>query len=359
MIKVAQPFFGKEEQEAAARVIASGNVSAGIEVKKFEEAFAKHVHKKHAIAVSSGTSALMAAIMCRNRKGDTMVPAFSFPATALVPDLFGNDLIFVDITSNFCMSHDDMLEKITPTTEVAIPVHLYGRRCDEISEIYETCMDYGITCITDSCQAPAPWSADYTDIACYSFYATKNITTGEGGMIVTNDDSLANEMRMIINHGQSKKYYHVINGINMRMTDIAAAIGSVQLAKYESIQKTRHKIAKYYSDNIESDFIRAPQYESTYHEYHLYTVLNNIGISRERMQRYLQKRDIETSVHYPYPIYKQPIFRRSYLGTECPITEIACSVVLSLPCHPNLTEDQIEYIVETINNITRDDVLDV
>lgn len=359
MIKVAQPYFGTEEREAVSRVIASGNVASGEEVKNFEKEFAKHVNKRYAIAVSSGTSALMAAIMYRNSKEDVMVPAFSFPATAIVPDLFGNDLVFADINKNRCISHSSILENMTPNTEVIIPVHLYGRRCDDMEKIYETCNEYGITCILDSCQSVAPWSAQYSDLACYSFYATNNITTGEGGMVVTNDDSIAQEIRLIINHGQVKKYCHTVSGVNLRLTDIAAAIGRVQLRKYKKIQQRRHEIAKFYSDNLQSDFITAPEYESKCHDYHQYVVTKEFYVDRERVQRYLLKRDIETAVHYPCPIYKQPIFRRSYLGTECPNAEYASASVLSLPCHPNLTDEQIEYIVETINKIPGSEIVDL
>lgn len=351
MIKVSEPYFDSREREAVARVIASGNIASGVEVKKFEEEFAKHVGKNHAIAVSSGTAALMAAMMDLDCTGNIIVPAFSFPATAIIPDMFGGTLVFADIMRDYSISLQDIKNKITPMTDAVIPVHLYGRRCEDMDEIYEVCCDNGVSCIVDSCQAPSRWSATPCDIACYSFYATKNITTGEGGMIVTDDGVAAESMRQIINHGQIKKYTHTTSGINLRLTDIAAAMGRVQLDKYDDILAKRKHIAKYYSENIVSGVVHKRMYEDNMHDYHQYVVNVNPIANRDKVQKYLYSRDIETAVHYPMPIYKQPLFRNSYKGVSCRMADSVSKVVLSLPCHPGITQEQLEFIVETINDM--------
>src|SRR5579863_8916690 len=240
MIPIAQPLLGSEESDAILRVLASGQLAQGEHVAAFERRFAEVCHVREAVAVSSGTAALHLALLAHGiGQGDEVITTpFSFAATANVILLVGATPVFVDIERD-TYNLDPMLVEatITPRTKAILPVHLYGNPC-AMPQLQAIAKTHNIVLIEDACQAHAAAidgkPVGSFGIGCFSFYPTKNMTTGEGGMITTNDPAVAERLRLLRNHGQKERYSHTTLGYNLRMTDMQAAIGLVQIEKLET-----------------------------------------------------------------------------------------------------------------------------
>jgi perosamine synthetase len=258
----------------------------------------------------------------------------------------------------FNIDPEDIINKITSKTKAIIGVHLFGHPFD-VKVIQNICDGHKLLLIEDCAQAHG---AQYQGqnvgsfgSGCFSFYPTKNITTGEGGIITTDNDEVSESCRLLRNHGQSSKYYHTVLGYNYRMTDIQAAIGIVQLNKLNEFNKKRIQNAEYYNKHLKLDGMVTPHKEANVkHVYHQYVVkIENDSINRDVFMKYLTDNGIGCAVHYPLPIFSQPLYRD--LGytekiAKCPVTSDLVNRVLSLPVHPSLTEEDLKYIVETINN---------
>ncbi len=360
-IPIAKPITTEEELKSIEEVLKSGMLAQGKKVSEFEESFSDYIGVKNAIAVGNGTIALDIALKGLGMKqGDEVITTpFTFIATANSILYQNSKPVFADVDEKtFNLDTNDVLNKITGKTKAIIGVHLFGHPFD-VKPIQEICDDHGLLLIEDCAQAHG---AEYYGIkvggfgtGCFSFYPTKNITTGEGGIITTNDKGLTELCRLLRNHGQSSKYYHTILGYNYRMTDIQAAIGIIQLRKLDEFNRKRIQNAEYLNSNIKLKGIVTPYKEQNVkHVYHQYVVtVEEDLIYRDNFIEYLTSKGIGCAVHYPIPIHRQPMYKDLGYRDEnvnCPVAERLTKKVLSLPVHPALTDDNLRYISNIINN---------
>lgn len=353
MIPIAKPIIGKEEQDAILEVIASGQLVQGPKVREFEERFAEMCGAKYAIATSSGTTALHLAMLAHQigPSDEVITSPFSFIASANCALYVGAHPVFVDIEPDFfTIDPSKIEERITKNTKAIIPVHLYGQSCD-MDAIVKIAQKHNLTIIEDACQAHGttfngqPIGSFGT--ACYSLYATKNITTIEGGMIVTNDFQVAERARLLRAHGSPRTYEHVVLGYNMRLTDLSAAIGLVQLKKLSEWNSIRRANAEYLTKNLSKvNGIVTPKIrENSEHIFHQYTI--RIA-DRDHAAQKLKENGIGVGIHYPTPIHQQPLYKQLGYADVLPVSEAASREVLSLPVHPALTQTDLNHIVQTI-----------
>lgn len=361
-IPIAKPNFGKEEETAVKEVLESGIIVQGPRIKSFEEEFAEYIGVKFAVAVANGTIALDVALKAlKLGPGDEIItPSFSFIASCNSILFQNSKPVFVDIDPRtFNIDPSDVAEKITAKTKALIPVHLFGQpaKMDALKEIAE---DNRVFLVEDAAQAHG---AEYKgqkvgsigDVGCFSFYATKNMTTGEGGMITTNDPKLVRRARLIINHGQSQKYHHYTLGYNYRMTELCAAIGLVQLKKLDEFNEKRREHANLLTGRLCNFSGLTPPYveKDGKHVFHQYVVRveDTYPIERNKLAERLNEQGIGVAVHYPTPIYKQPLYLMlGYGSTVCPVTEDACKRVISLPIHPLVDKNDIQYILNVLKD---------
>ncbi len=361
MIPIAKPIISDEEVEEVVKVLRSGFIAQGPKVAEFEENFAEYVGVKHAVASSSGTTALHLALLAADiGPGDEVITTpFSFAATGNSILYVGAKPVFVDIDRKTYNIDPAKIEKaVTEDTKAIMPVHLYGQPAD-MDPINNTANDHDLTVIEDSAQAHgAMYNGEKTgslgDMGCFSFYPTKNMTTSEGGIITTDNSEMAEKARVLRAHGESERYNHVVLGYNFRMTDIAAAIGIVQLKKLEQFNKKRIENAKYLIENIdEIKGINSPYVASNVkHVFHQFTVRVEES-NRDQLMEFLKSRGIGTGIHYPKPIYKQKVYQESGFNAFCPESESASSEVLSLPVHPSLEKFELEEIVSALKDASK------
>ena len=356
MIPAAKPIIGDEERAAVDRVLRSGMLAQGPEVKAFEEEFSKHVEGRHCVAVNSGTSALHLGFIAAGIKpGDeVIVPSFSFAATANSVALAGGTPVFADIdpqTFNMYPAHVESL--ITPRTKAIMPVHLYGHIA-AMDQFEAICKKHNLILIEDSAQAHLatlngrPTGA-WGSVASFSFYPTKNMTAGEGGMVTTDSADIARMLRLLRNQGQEVIYQNEVVGFNNRMTDIHAAIGRVQLRKLPGWTATRQKNAEFLTANLKNvvtPFV-AP---GTTHAYHQYTIRieGEDAAKRDRFMAQIRERGVGCGVYYPTPIHRLPSFK---LQLDLPETEKVIKECVSLPVHPSLSNSDLEKIVTVVNDV--------
>lgn len=353
MIPAAKPIIGDDEQAAVDRVMRSGMLTMGPEVAAFETEFSALVEGRHCIAVNSGTSALHLSLLAAGiGVGDEVIlPSFSFAATANAVVLTGATPIFADIESDYFALDPAAVEAaITPRTRAVLPVHLYGHPASLVALKAITDRN-GILLIEDAAQAHASsmngspvgaWGA----AAAFSFYPTKNMTSGEGGLVSTGDDEIARTVRLLRNQGMEMRYANEIVGFNARMTDIHASIGRVQLAKLTGWTAQRQSNAAFLGENLRG-VITPPIAPGAVHVFHQYTIRIE-GHDRDRFAEELGKRGVGTGVYYPTPIHRLPSFA---LELDLPVTERTARQVLSLPVYPSLTSDELGTIVESVNAV--------
>jgi len=353
MISIAKPLIGEEEIEEVEKVLKSGFIAQGPKVAEFEEAFASYVGAEHAVAVSSGTTALHLSLLAAGVKdGDEVITTpFSFAATGNCALYVGARPVFVDIDPKTYNINPELIEgAITKKTKAILPVHLYGQpaKMDSINTIAK---EHDLVVIEDAAQAHGAMFQDKKvgslgDMGCFSFYPTKNMTTSEGGMITTNNPEMADKARILRAHGEKERYQHEILGYNFRMTDIAASIGLVQLKKLDGFNQKRIENAEYLTEHIKVLNGIKPPYVSpeVRHVFHQYTIRVEDG-KRKDIMEYLNQEGIGTGIHYPIPIYKQKLYQDLGYHDKCPETEKAASEVLSLPVHPALSIEELEKIV--------------
>ncbi|MFE0590824.1 DegT/DnrJ/EryC1/StrS family aminotransferase [Micromonospora echinospora] len=356
-IPPARPVIGEAEIDAAVRVLRSGRVVQGPEVAAFEEEFAELVVGRHCVAVNSGTSALQLTLMALGfGPGDEIiVPSFSFAASANSIRLVGAEPVFVDIEpGSFCLDPAAVEAAVGPRTKGIMPVHLYGHPAamDRIMAIAER---HGLAVVEDAAQAHGaalgghPVGA-FGTAGCFSFYPTKNMHSLEGGMITTADPALARTLRLLRNQGMEQRYANEIVGANMRMTDVAAAIGRVQLTQLAEWTEQRRSNAKFLDSRI-TGMVTPPVADAARHVYHQYTV--RVSGDRDAAQQRLTEAGIGNAVYYPTPIHRL----KPYLTADgkpgpwdLPETERAAAEVISLPVHPSLSPADLERIAEAANH---------
>lgn len=357
MINIAKPLIDDEEKQAVLEVLDSGILAQGPRVKAFEEAFAAMCGVKHAIATTSGTTALHTALLANEiGAGDEVITSpFTFIASANSILYVGARPIFVDIDPvTFNINPQLIEEAITPRTKAIMPVHLFGLSCD-MDPIMDIASRHGLKVIEDACQSHgASYHGNKVGsfgTGTFSLYPTKNITSAEGGMITSNDDALAESCRVIRQHGMRRRYYHDELGFNFRMTDIHAAIGLAQLTKLDKFNKSRINNARYLSENLKN--VQVPQIPDGYsHVFHQYTIRVQDG-KRDSLIDHLSHNGIGCGVYYPVPIHKQTYYINELgYNQSLPVSEQAAEEVLSLPVHPGLSQGDLDAIVAAVNSFT-------
>ncbi|MEV6107248.1 DegT/DnrJ/EryC1/StrS family aminotransferase [Streptomyces sp. NPDC051940] len=357
-IPAARPVIGEEEIEAAVRVLRSGRVVQGPEVAAFEEEFSELVAGRHCVAVNSGTSALQLTLMALGiGPGDeVIVPSFSFAASANSVRLVGAEAVFVDIEDgSFCVDPAAVEAAITPRTAAIMPVHLYGHPA-AMDRIMEIAGRHQLAVVEDAAQAHGaalggtPVGA-FGTAGCFSFYPTKNMHSLEGGMITTADAEIARTLRLLRNQGMEQRYANEIVGANMRLTDVAAAIGRVQLGRLPAWTEQRRANAAYLDEHITAGAVTPPVAEGARHVYHQYTV--RITGDRDTAQERLTAAGVGNAVYYPTPIHRlKPYWepdQKAGRTWDLPRTERAAAEVVSLPVHPSLEAADLERIAAAVN----------
>ncbi len=356
-IPIARPLIGDEEKRAVLEVMDSGQLAQGPRTEAFEEQFAAYIGTKHAIAVNSGTAALIVALQGHGiGPGDEVITtAFSFIATATSILAVGATPVFVDVDPfDLNIDPNAIEDAITDETRAIMPVHLYGGPAD-MAAIGEIAEDNDLIIVEDAAQAHGAefhgTRVGSFGTGCFSFYPTKNMTTGEGGIITTDDDDVATRCRQVRHHGQSRRYYHDVFGLNYRLTDIAAAIGIEQLKKLEGWNERRIANARALSGWLKHCELPRVR-EGDRHVFHQFTV--RVTGDRDVLQKRLQDAGVGSAVHYPIPIHQQPAIAELGLGEfHLPVAEAAASSVLSLPVHPSLSEDDLIRVAEAFNEAAR------
>ncbi len=340
-VPIADPDVGPTEIDAVGDVLESGQLSAGDEVDVFESEFADYCGVDHGVATSNGTTALHAALEALELgEGDTVLTTpFSFIATANAVRLAGATPVFADVDERTYNLDPDAAAAVLRERDVdaIVAVHLYGlpAAMDRLRDLADA---HDVPLIEDAAQAhgaevDGERVGSLGDVACFSFYPTKNMTTGEGGMITTDRDDVAERAASFINHGRSGHDSHERVGHNFRMTDMAAAIGRVQLEKLPDYIDARRRSARRYDEALEDTPIQAPvEPADRTHVYHQYTVRCD---DREALREHLADHNVDSSVYYPTPIHEQPAY--SHVDHSAPVAESAAREVLSVPVHPGLS----------------------
>lgn len=349
-IPVAKPLIGRDDIRAVVKVMKSGGLAQGPQVLNFEKNFSKFVGDRECVAVNSGTSALHLALLSLGiGPGDeVVVPSFTFAATANSVALTGAIPVFVDIDPATYNIDPNLIEAaITPKTRAIQVVHLYGLPAD-MPKIKQIAEKHKLLLIEDAAQAHlaevnGQQVGTFGDAAAFSFYPTKNMTSGEGGMVVLKDEAAARLCRLYRNQGMEQRYQNEVVGFNLRMTDIHAAIGISQLSKVSKWTEQRKVNASYLNSKIES--VVTPKTPDGFsHVYHQYTV--RIERNRDLFSKKLSELRIGNSVYYPTQVHKLPSFA---LSLELPNTQSATEQVLSLPVHPSLSKKDLNRIVDAVN----------
>lgn len=352
MIRIAQPTVGVEEQEAVRSVLAGGGLAQGPRVAEFEAAFSELVDGRACVAVNSGTSALHLALVAHGiGAGDeVIVPSFTFAATANSVRLAGAEPVFADIDpATFCLDPAAVAAAVGPRTAAIMPVHLYGQPAD-MTAIGEVARRHSLLVVEDAAQAHAAADGDRPagalgDAAAFSFYPTKNMTTGEGGMVVTADHAAARQVRMLRNQGMERQYENEIVGYNLRMTDIAAAIGLVQLRRLPGFTQQRQANAAVLDQALEGHaaLTAPPVRPGAVHVYHQYTVRS---AERDVLQLRLDGAGIESRVYYPAPVHRLAPYAAA--KADLPETDRAAAEVLSLPVGPHLAAEEVAAVAAAV-----------
>lgn len=359
MIAIAKPWLGEEEKKAVNQVLSSGMIACGAVTSEFEQAFAAYIGAQHGIATTSGTTALEVALRAlKIGKGDKVLTTpFSFIASTNAIVYVGATPVFADIDESTFNLSPKAIEKALeqhPDIKALLIVHLFGQPCD-MDAIMKIVKAKGLLLIEDCAQSHgALWNGkkagSFGDVSAFSFYPTKNMTTTEGGMVLTSDETIAKKARMLINHGMQVRYYHDEIGYNYRMTNMAAAIGLCQLKKLDSFNAKRQETAAYYNANIKNPLMETPaSYEKGAHVYHQYTVKIRED-KRDAFIAHLDQNGIGYGVFYPLSIPEQRCYIPLGINTPCPVTDLVKKQVVSLPVHPQLTAQEAEAVAQCVNS---------
>lgn len=358
MIQIAKPIISNEEITAVTEALMSGQLASGKHVADFEGLFKDYIGTKYAVATCSGTTALHAALLSVGiGRGDyVLTTPFSFIATANAILYTGATPVFADIDEQTFNIDPDAVEKAILGSKNKIKalviVHLFGNPCD-MGRIAEICNKYGIALVEDCAQSHGAEygnkkAGSFGKVSIFSFYPTKNMTCGEGGMAVTDDEEVYERLKKIINHGQSTRYNHVMLGYNFRMTDIGAAIGTEQLKKLDKFNGLRIRNAESYLKKINNPNIILPK--TTDNSKHVYNQFTVKCTDRDSLIEHLTANGIGYGIYYPVTIPSQPLYRSLDIKSNCPKAEEMSKAVLSIPVHPSLEEHEVRKVIDTINS---------
>jgi perosamine synthetase len=354
MIPIARPQMGEEEKQGVWAALESGSLAQGARVRELEERFAAFIGVPHAVATSSGTTALHLALLASGvQPGDEVITVpFTFIASAAAVLHAGARPAFVDVREeDFCIDPELVEAAITPRTRAIMPVSLYGQPADmpALAEITER---LGLALVEDAAQAhgaaigerrSGSWGA-----GCFSFYPTKNMTTGEGGMITTADPQVAERARLLREHGMKVRYHHDLLGYNFRMTDVHAAIGLAQLDKLPGYNRRRREIAARYDAELRGVITPAVRPDVT-HVYHQYTIR---VAQRDAFADELRERGVGSGIYYPIPVHRQkPFVAIGYGDQSFPVTDRLTDQVLSIPVHASLSDEEVTTVIAAVNEV--------
>lgn len=353
-IPAAKPIVGNEERAAVDAVLVSGMLAQGAEVAEFEKEFSQVLLDGRAsVAVNSGTSGLHLGLLAAGigPGEEVIVPSFTFAATANSVALTGATPVFADIElDHYCLDISHVESLITDRTRGIMPVHLYGHPAN-VAAFRELADARGIKLFEDAAQAHGAALngrrvGTFGDFAMFSLYPTKNMTSGEGGMVSTGDATVERNLRLLRNQGMERQYENELVGFNARMTNLHAAIGRVQLTKVLGWTAQRQSNARFLTENLEGVGTPAVA-EGAEHVYHQYTI--RISGDRDGFAAALKDEyNIGSGVYYPIPNHRLPSFDRT---EDLPNTEVAAREVLSLPVHPSLDEEDLDRIVTAVNKL--------
>ena len=364
MIGMAEIRLSENEIEAAVRVLRSGALRQGKECEAFEREFAEKVGSKYAVTCANGSAALHLAYMAFLEPGDeVLVPSFTFIATGSMVVMAGGKPVFCDIDpKSFLIDLKDAERKITSKTRAITPVHLFGNPCD-VDTIVAFAKEHKLTIVWDAAQAHGATFngkdiGSFDDFACYSFYPSKNMFVGEGGMICTNNPEFADKVRYLRTHGQIGKYYHTMLGLNYRMTDVEAAIGREQLKRLDGMLAVRRRNAAILNNGLADvpgvhPQRLTPNIEHAWHQYCVMVESESFGYSRDELANRLKQKGVATGVHYPRGLHQQPVFEAIYGKLRLPNTEYLAENILALPVHHGLKEREAILIVELLCALCR------
>ncbi|TME82187.1 MAG: DegT/DnrJ/EryC1/StrS family aminotransferase [Chloroflexi bacterium] len=355
MIPIARPDLGDEEAAAVAEVLASGMIAQGKRVAELEKRWAELIGVPHAIAMGNGTLALMSIFAGLGLgPGDEVITvAHTFAATANAILFTGATPVFVDIERDTYLIDAGRIEAaITPRTRVICPVHLFGLVAD-MDMITAIADRHGLAVVEDACQAHGATfrgrRAGSFGHGAFSLYATKNMTTAEGGFVTTADDRVADWLRVYRNQGMRSRYQFEMLGFNFRLTDIAAAIGLVQLAKLERNTNRRQDLAAQYTEVFRDLPVRTPVVpDGRAHVFHQYTI--DVGSARDAILADLRDAGVGADVYYPVPVHRQAYIMERGLHADLPVTDAAAAQTLALPIYPGLTESEQATVIHAFRD---------
>jgi len=359
MIGIAEIKLSDAEIDAAVAVLKSGNLRQGPECQAFENEFAAYVGAAHAVTSSNGSAALHLPYLALLEPGDeVLVPSFTFIATASMVSYAGGRPVFVDVDpETFLIDLKDAATKVTERTRAIAPVHIFGNPCDR-TEIEAFARRHDLKIVWDAAQAhgAAFEGVDvgaWGDAVCYSFYPSKNMFVGEGGMTTTPDADLDRKMRLLRSHGVSGKYNHIMLGLNYRMTDVEAAIGREQLKRLDAMLKVRRKNADILNAGLGQT--RGIGLQKTTvggdHAWHQYCILVDeaeFGCGRDELAKRLQEKGVASGVHYPRGLHQQPVYMEMYGESQLAVTERLAETILAIPVHHGMSEEDAHRVVEAV-----------
>lgn len=367
-IPLCTPSIGEGEYQSVEEVLESGWLAHGPKNEEFEDQFTDFIGVDHAVTMNSCTSALFLAVKAKGITGEVLVPSFTFVASANAIETAGATPVFVDInreTRN--VDPESLAAAVTHDTEAVMVVHYGGQSC-EMDEILEIVDRHDLELIEDSAETiGGEYKGQKTGsfgIGCFSFYPTKNITTGEGGILTTNDSELAKRVRNMVGHGipsstldrekSDRSWYRAATqaGFNFRMSNLHAAIGVEQMKRIEQMNTKRRELADKLTDLLELiDGINPPrELDDRRHVYQMYTILTDDHLDRDQLVEELNNRGVGASVHFYPPVHQQPRYEnREYRNNDLTVTEEVSDSIITLPLFPQLELDEIEYIAETLD----------
>jgi len=361
-ISLVKPTFSQKDAEDITKILKSAYVRMGPYTKEFEERFAERVGAKYAYAVSNGTAALHCAYLSTLKPGDEVIaPAFTFIATISTMIFSNAKPVLTDVEPDtFLLDPEKVKEKITKKTKAIAPVHLFGNSCD-MKALTDLAEDHNLLIINDCAQAHGTEYdgkdlGSWPNLSCYSFYPTKTMTTGEGGIVTTNDPELNRLGSLIRSHGDDGRYHHILLGLNYRITDIMSAIGLNQLSQLDDfLAKRRHNADVLLKGLKKVDGVTpqkiTPKTKPSYSYFSVVLNTDKLRCSRDEFMKALIAENIDCGVHYPAPLTEQPIVKQLLKPEACPVSEDLSRRIMSLPMHPYLSEGELGKVVEGVDKV--------